>query len=646
MRCRFCNSEWNTTGETSLCPFCGKTLSETDEFADAKSVLSFIIAEHGIHVFETPGVLVSYFADYAPKLYKERKLIKLCMDSRVISTLNSAFKLTVDEKKLVAEQSVHKLHDEYFVDELAAINVVNWFIEALGWGFQLQQLESSNSINLEESAAIDGHEGGQIRRENESANLHPDFLNHLLCGNKDYVFGISTENEVCSCGSGGEDYLPSIIEDVGKWRNIVSLHDSPWVLGYGEMIFGLKSNGTVSVTRSKYKNDPRAEVGKWSNIKNLSAGFSHVVGVKMDGTVVACGENRFGQCNVSAWRNVISVQAYHTSTVGVLKNGDVIYTGDEHSLRTFHNIRKMNDHYRIGIKNDGTLAVADSFFEWKEHNPTDWLLSLTNVKDLDCNYDAIVAIFNDGTVQCMFRRHGLLSTISTWKNMIQAITDGNAVVGLSSDGSILAADEEGPVSLTEDVKNVIHVQFRMKFYILALQSNGRVRNVSLYRDTEDSWVRSVRGWILFSPVVCDQLNLKKYRYNDSCFYIGDWKDGKRHGKGTYVDRSGEKMSGDFRNDRIYNGEGVICYKDGKFIGNFVDGYKFGKGIRIWNNGARYDGEYRNNKMNGSGVYMWQDGSSWKGEFKDDEPWNGEGTWRYKDGKIKTGKWKNGRKRLF
>ena len=165
MRCRFCNSEWNTTGETSLCPFCGKTLSETDEFADAKSVLSFIIAEHGIHVFETPGVLVSYFADYAPKLYKERKLIKLCMDSRVISTLNSAFKLTVDEKKLVAEQSVHKLHDEYFVDELAAINVVNWFIEALGWGFQLQQLESSNSINLEESAAIDGHEGGQIRRE-------------------------------------------------------------------------------------------------------------------------------------------------------------------------------------------------------------------------------------------------------------------------------------------------------------------------------------------------------------------------------------------------------------------------------------------------------------------------------------------------
>ncbi len=117
------------------------------QFADAKSVLSFIIAEHGIRVFETPAVLVSYFGDYAPKLYKERKLIKLCLDSRVISTLYSAIELTADEKMLVAEQSVHKLHDEYFVDELAAINSVNWFIEALDWGFQLQQPESSASLN-------------------------------------------------------------------------------------------------------------------------------------------------------------------------------------------------------------------------------------------------------------------------------------------------------------------------------------------------------------------------------------------------------------------------------------------------------------------------------------------------------------------
>lgn len=646
MRCRFCNSEWNSTSETSLCTFCGKTLSEPDGFNDAKSVLSFIIAEHGTKVFDTPGLLVSYFADYAPKLYKERKLIKLCTDARVVSTLYSAFNLTTDEKKLVAEQSVHKLHDEYFVDEIAAINSVNWFIEALDWGVHLQQPESSDSPDLQGSVAINEQEDNQIRSENACENLHPDFLNHLLCGDKDYVFGISTENEICSCGSGGEDYLPTIIEDVGKWKNIISLHKSPWVLGYGEMIFGLKSNGTVAVTRSKYKNDPRSLVANWNNIKYLSAGFSHVVGVKTDGTVVACGENRFGQCNVSAWKNVVSAQAYQTSTVGVLNNGDVIYTGDAHSLKTFHDIRRMDDYYKIGIRNDGTLAVADSFFAWKENNPTDWLLSLSNVKNLYCNYDAILAILYDGTVQCMFRRYGLLDTVSSWNNIIQVITDGYAVVGLCSDGTILAADEKGPVLLTQDIDDVIHVQFRIDFDLLVLQSNGRLRDISLYRDSEDSWTRSVRGWILFSPAVCDISDFKKYRYNDGGFYIGNWRDGKRHGNGIYVYCSGEKMSGEFRNDQIYNGEGVVCYKDGRFIGSFVGGQKTGKGARIWNSGARYDGEYRNNKMNGKGIYTWQDGSSWEGEFKDDEPWDGEGTWHYQDGKTKTGRWKNGRKKLF
>lgn len=103
-----------------------------------------------------------------------------------------------------------------------------------------------------------------------------------------------------------------------------------------------------------------------------------------------------------------------------------------------------------------------------------------------------------------------------------------------------------------------------------------LHNTSVSQYSDDSWVRNVRRWILFSPVVCDLSNLKKYRYNDGCFYIGSWKDGKRHGTGTYVDRSGEHICGEFRNDRIYNGEGVICYKDGHFFGSFVDGQKAGK----------------------------------------------------------------------
>ncbi len=647
MKCKFCNSEWNTEGEDNVCPFCGKTITETHGFTDAKEVLSFIYSEHGSRVFDNPSILASYFGDYAPHLFKERKLIKICLDSNVIIAIYSAIDLSIDEKKLVAEQSAHKLHKEFFVDELAAIDSINWIIGALDWGFELQKPKSTASLECEEFNVLTGaKENKQYTQSREDSDLHPDYLNHLLWGDKDYVFGISVENEVCSCGSGEEDYQPSIIEDVGKWRNIVSLHESLWILGYGAMVFGLRSNGTVAITRAKYKNDPRSSVTKWKDIKMLFAGHSHIVGVKKDGTVVACGENNFGQCNVSAWKNVVSAQAYHTSTVGVLANGDVIYTGDEHSLKTFHNIKKMDDYYKIGIKNDGTLAVADPFWSWKDNNPTDWLLSLTNVKELSCNYDAIAVLFYDGTVQCLFNKQGILETTSGWNDIIQVIIVSGAVVGLRNDGTLLAVDEKGMVSLSENVKDVIHMQFRVHHDILVLQNNGRVNNVSLYEDSEVSWIRSVRGWILFSTRSSDLSNLKKYRYNDGCCYIGDWYNGKRHGKGTYIDSSGEKMCGEFRNDRIYNGEGVVCYNDGKFIGSYIEGQKTGKGTRIWNDGTKYEGEYMGNKMNGSGIYIWPDGSSWEGEFKDDEPWNGKGTWHYQDGKTKIGKWKNGRKKLF
>ena len=33
----------------------------------------------------------------------------------------------------------------------------------------------------------------------------------------------------------------------------------------------------------------------------MNAGGHHTVGLKLDGTVVAVGDNRYGQCNVSDW---------------------------------------------------------------------------------------------------------------------------------------------------------------------------------------------------------------------------------------------------------------------------------------------------------------------------------------------------------
>ena len=78
------------------------------------------------------------------------------------------------------------------------------------------------------------------------------------------------------------------------------------------------------------KNDPSfsfQEAGKC-----LSAGGSHTVGLKSNGTVVATGNNNYGRyygrCEVSSWKNVVAIAAGGYHTVGLKSDGTVVATGD------------------------------------------------------------------------------------------------------------------------------------------------------------------------------------------------------------------------------------------------------------------------------------------------------------------------------
>ena len=67
-------------------------------------------------------------------------------------------------------------------------------------------------------------------------------------------------------------------------------------------------------------------------------------------------------------------------------------------------------------------------------------------------------------------------------------------------------------------------------------------------------------------------------------YVGSWKAGKQHGKGTFT------------------------YEDGsKYDGEWKDNQRDGKGLMIWkaNEGEfRYDGEWKKDMKDGQGTYTW------------------------------------------
>lgn len=133
---------------------------------------------------------------------------------------------------------------------------------------------------------------------------------------------------------------------------------------------------------------------------------------------------------------------------------------------------------------------------------------------------------------------------------------------------------------------------------------------------------------------CDTDNLAQYSYatlSAACeqlttesvkslpmgtWYVGNFKEGKKEGYGTYHYDSNDVYCGLFSDD-LKNGKGKFFYSNGDiYDGDYVADERSGKGIYLWSDGKKYEGDFSKNAMNGTGVYTWPDGKTVTGTFKD------------------------------
>ena len=62
-----------------------------------------------------------------------------------------------------------------------------------------------------------------------------------------------------------------------------------------------------------------------------------------------------------------------------------------------------------------------------------------------------------------------------------------------------------------------------------------------------------------------------YIWENGSRYVGEWKDGKKHGQGTYTSQDGTKWKGKFKDNTPWN---ISLYgKYGNFTGKYVNGVK-------------------------------------------------------------------------
>ena len=103
-----------------------------------------------------------------------------------------------------------------------------------------------------------------------------------------------------------------------------------------------------------------------------------------------------------------------------------------------------------------------------------------------------------------------------------------------------------------------------------------------------------------------------YTYANGDKYVGEHKDGKRHGQGTLTWADGTKYVGEWKDEDKWQGtqydkdgnvtatysEGVAEFV-GEYVGELKDGKKHGQGALTYVSGRRYVGE-------------WKDGKPWEG----------------------------------
>jgi len=119
--------------------------------------------------------------------------------------------------------------------------------------------------------------------------------------------------------------IKSILFEILMLLPVSAIAAIPQVAAGGFHSIGLKEDSTVIATGDNVYG--QCDVNTWNDIEQVAEGWFHTLGLKPDVTVVAVGWNASEQCNVSSWSNISQVAAGFYHSVGLKNNGTVVAVG-------------------------------------------------------------------------------------------------------------------------------------------------------------------------------------------------------------------------------------------------------------------------------------------------------------------------------
>lgn len=118
----------------------------------------------------------------------------------------------------------------------------------------------------------------------------------------------------------------------------------------------------------------------------------------------------------------------------------------------------------------------------------------------------------------------------------------------------------------------------------------------------------------------------KMTYASGNYYEGSWKDNKRNGHGVmHWLNTNEKYTGNWE-DNFQSGFGTHIWLEAngdnkllrnRYVGFWKQGLRHGKGTFYYSNGSKYEGDWCENYKHGHGLFTFEDGTEYDGPFEKD-----------------------------
>lgn len=288
-----------------------------------------------------------------------------------------------------------------------------------------------------------------------------------------YLVALCADGTIQVCNNRDGVYDPK------KWNNLVSIG-----LGY-ENTVGLRADGTVVACGANTSiNDT---VMKWKDIQSIRIAGRFVIGLRTDGTVVACGGNGYGfddeeweaiVRNTKKWKDIVKIDATTYVVVGLCRDGTVKYGKTNAKAYSYisnlHNVIDVKaNSYQIAVSyQNGTVELISSSKQdakWEDVKSVSepFLTNLTKA----CMSN--LCLRNDGTVFTWKDDDEL--PVSEWHDIVAIGSGIGYAVGLTKNGTVVACgnNKNGQCEVA-DWNDIVAVRTNDSFLTIGIRADGSV----------------------------------------------------------------------------------------------------------------------------------------------------------------------------